>query len=79
MWLSGRIAASAISSLHDVARQTVSGMDAQNVLIDAISVAVGWGAVPGDRAKAIGVGTHFLDANLIGNYSTVTVFCNRRG
>ena len=79
MWLSGRNAARAISSLHDVARQTVSGVDAQNLLIGSIPVAVSWGAIPGDRAKAIGAGTYFHDANLIGNYSTVTVFCNRRG
>jgi len=31
------------------------------------------------RAKAVGAGTNFHDANLIGNYSMVTVFCNRRG
>lgn len=79
MWFSDRIAACAISSLHDVARQTVSGMDAQNVPINAIPMAVGWGAVPGGRAKAVGAGTNFHDANLIGNYSMVTVFCNRRG
>jgi hypothetical protein len=41
-------------------------MDAQNVLINAIPVAVGWGTVPGGRAKATGAGTGFNDANLIG-------------
>jgi len=66
MWLPGRIAACSISALHDVSRQTVSGMDVESLLIDAVFLATGGRAIPSGRTKATGARTGFRDANLIG-------------
>ncbi len=61
MRLSSRTSARPIFALYDVAGQAIPGMDAQNVPVDAIPMAVGRGTVPGGRAKAVGSD----DANLI--------------